>query len=43
MSTKYNSKGPAVTNKEMELVEYYLYGVKLSKDIWAKRIKSKSY
>ena len=38
----HNAKGPAVTNKEMELVEYYLYGVKMGKDIWTKRVKSKS-
>ena len=35
----HNNKGPAIVNKEQKIKEYYLYGVKLSKDEWEKRKK----
>ena len=35
----HNSKGPAIINKEQKIKEYYLYGVKMSKDEWTKRHK----
>tara|TARA_Y100001963_G_scaffold133398_1_gene192982 strand:+ start:452 stop:649 length:198 start_codon:yes stop_codon:yes gene_type:complete len=35
----HNNKGPAVLNKEQKIKEYYLYGVKLTKDEWEKRKK----
>ena len=37
----HNAKGPAVTNKKMEIAEYYIYGVKMSKDDWSKKVKAK--
>lgn len=37
----HNSKGPAVINKKMEIVEYYIYGIKMSKDQWGKKVKAK--
>ena len=30
----HNNKGPAIINEEQKIKEYYLYGVKLSKDKW---------
>jgi len=30
----HNNKGPAIVNKEQKLEEYYLYGVKMTKDRW---------
>jgi hypothetical protein len=39
----HNPKGPAVVNKEQDVSEYYLYGIKHSKDEWEKRIKIKAY
>mgnify|MGYP003625871945 FL=1 len=39
----HNAKGPAVKNKQMDIVEYYLYGVKLSKDDWTRKVKAKVY
>jgi hypothetical protein len=39
----HNSKGPAVKNKQMDIVEYYLYGVKMSKDDWTRKVKAKMY
>jgi hypothetical protein len=35
----HNNKGPAVINKEQKIAEYYLYGVKLTKDEWGRRHK----
>tara|TARA_R110000824_G_scaffold325248_3_gene512171 strand:- start:442 stop:639 length:198 start_codon:yes stop_codon:yes gene_type:complete len=35
----HNSKGPALTNKTQEISEYYLYGVKMTKDEWQKKCK----
>ena len=35
----HNNKGPAIVNKEQKIKEYYLYGIKLSKDVWEKRKK----
>jgi hypothetical protein len=37
----HNANGPAVTNKKMEIAEYYIYGVKMSKDDWSKKVKAK--
>ena len=37
----HNSKGPAVKNKQMDIVEYYLYGVKMGKDEWTRKVKAK--
>tara|TARA_R110002051_G_scaffold84971_1_gene150281 strand:+ start:474 stop:695 length:222 start_codon:yes stop_codon:yes gene_type:complete len=37
----HNAKGPAVKNKQMDIVEYYLYGVKMNKDDWARKVKAK--
>ena len=37
----HNAKGPAVINKQMEIAEYYIYGVKMSKDQWSKKVKAK--
>jgi hypothetical protein len=37
----HNAKGPAVKNKQMDIVEYYLYGVKMSKDDWTRKVKAK--
>ena len=37
----HNAKGPAVINKKMEIAEYYIYGVKMSKDQWSKKVKAK--
>jgi|TARA_B100000902_G_scaffold393683_1_gene448412 hypothetical protein len=30
----HNNKGPAIINEEQEITEYYLYGVKMTKDRW---------
>tara|TARA_R100001163_G_C5017760_1_gene161520 strand:- start:497 stop:706 length:210 start_codon:yes stop_codon:yes gene_type:complete len=30
----HNNKGPAILNKEQKIKEYYLYGVKMTKDKW---------
>jgi hypothetical protein len=35
----HNSKGPAIVNKEQKIKEYYLYGVKLTKEEWEKKHK----
>jgi hypothetical protein len=35
----HNNKGAAVINKEQKIKEYYLYGVKLDKEVWEKRKK----
>jgi len=35
----HNNKTAAVTNKGQKLKEYYLYGVKMSKDEWEKKRK----
>ena len=35
----HNNKGPAVKNKEQKIEEYYLYGLKLTKDEWVKKSK----
>ena len=35
----HNNKGPAILNKEQDIKEYYLYGVKLTKEVWEKRKK----
>lgn len=35
----HNIKGPAVINKKQKIKDYYLYGVKLSKDDWEKKSK----
>ena len=37
----HNAKGPAVKNKQMDILEYYLYGVKMSKDDWTRKVKAK--
>ena len=37
----HNANCPAVTNKKMEIAEYYIYGVKMSKDDWSKKVKAK--
>jgi hypothetical protein len=35
----HNTKGPAIINKEQKVKDYYLYGVKLTKDEWDKKRK----
>ena len=35
----HNNTGPAIVNKEQEIKEYYLYGVKLEKVVWEKQRK----
>ena len=35
----HNNKGPAIINKEQKIKEYYLYGVKMTKDEWEKKRK----
>ena len=35
----HNIKGPAIVNKKQDIKEYYLYGVKLSKEAWEKKRK----
>jgi len=35
----HNTKGPAIVNKKQDISEYYLYGVKLTKDEWEKKRK----
>ncbi len=35
----HNNKGPAIVNKEQKIKEYYLYGIKLDKEVWEKRKK----
>ena len=37
----HNAKGPAVINKQLEIREYYIYGIKMSKDEWTKKVKAK--
>jgi len=37
--TTHNNKGPARVNKEQDICEYYLYGVKLTKEEWEKKRK----
>ena len=39
----HNSKGPAVVNKKQKIGDYYLYGIKHTKDEWASRIKKQAY
>lgn len=35
----HNNKGPAIVNKDQKIKEYYLYGIKLSKEVWEKKKK----
>ena len=35
----HNKKGQAIVNKAQKIKEYYLYGIKLPKDIWEKQRK----
>ena len=35
----HNNKGPAIINKQQDISEYYLYGVKLEKEDWVKKSK----
>jgi len=35
----HNSKGPAIINKEQKIKEYYLYGVKMTKEEWERKRK----
>tara|TARA_R110002020_G_scaffold362177_1_gene574577 strand:+ start:472 stop:681 length:210 start_codon:yes stop_codon:yes gene_type:complete len=35
----HNNKGPAIVNKKQKIKEYYLYGVRLTKDEWEKKHK----
>jgi|TARA_R100001509_G_scaffold154216_1_gene115651 hypothetical protein len=35
----HNNKGPAIINKEQKIKEYYLYGVKLTKEDWERKRK----
>ena len=35
----HNNKGPAIVNKQQEIADYYLYGVKLEKEAWVKKSK----
>ena len=35
----HNNKGPAIVNTEQKIKEYYLFGVKLTKDKWEVRKK----
>ena len=35
----HNNKGPAIVNTEKKIKEYYLFGVKLTKDKWEVRKK----
>ena len=35
----HNSKGPAIVNKDQKIKEYYLYGIKMTKDEWEKKRK----
>ena len=37
----HNAKGPAVINKQLDIREYYIYGIKMSKDEWTKKVKAK--
>ena len=39
----HNPKGPALINKKQKIGDYYLYGIKHTKDDWAKKIKLKAY
>jgi len=39
----HNPKGPAIVNKTQNLTDYYLYGIKLTKDEWEKKVKLKAY
>ena len=39
----HNNKGPAITNRKQKVKDYYLYGVKLSKDEWEKKSKFSQY
>tara|TARA_R110002110_G_scaffold103397_2_gene261291 strand:- start:1020 stop:1214 length:195 start_codon:yes stop_codon:yes gene_type:complete len=35
----HSTKGAALINKEQKIKDYYLYGVKLSKEAWEKKRK----
>tara|TARA_B100000287_G_scaffold28998_1_gene27283 strand:+ start:459 stop:656 length:198 start_codon:yes stop_codon:yes gene_type:complete len=35
----HNIKGPATVNKEQKIKDYYLYGVRMSKEEWDKKRK----
>ena len=35
----HNTKGPALINKEQKIKDYYLYGIKLPKEVWEKKRK----
>ena len=35
----HNIKGPAIVNKEQKIKDYYLYGVKVAKEVWDKQSK----
>ena len=35
----HNNKGAALVNKDRKLKEYYLYGVKITKEEWEKKSK----
>ncbi len=35
----HNNKGPAIINEEQKIKEYYLYGLKMSKDDWVRKSK----
>jgi len=35
----HNTKGPALVNKEQKIKDYYLYGIKLTKEVWEKKRK----
>ena len=39
----HNPKGPALVNKKQSVLDYYLYGIKHTKDSWEKKIKLKAY
>ena len=36
----HNNKGAAVVNEEQKIKEYYLYGVKMTKDKWESKRKN---
>ena len=35
----HNNKGPALVNTQQKIKDYYLYGVKLTKEEWEKKSK----
>lgn len=37
----HNIKGPALVNKKQEIEDYYLFGIKCTKDEWKKKLKFK--